>query len=67
MSTPIKAIRKKCLECYTNSRKGVATCPVINCPLYPYRMGMRLQTYQKLLDRRVLLKNKDKIEGGYKC
>ena len=39
--TPIKAIRKKCLDCSYWSPKEVRTCTVINCPIYPYRLGRR--------------------------
>jgi len=39
--TPIKAIRKKCLECTCNQVKEIRECTVINCALYPYRMGRR--------------------------
>tara|TARA_Y100001980_G_C14546228_1_gene326191 strand:+ start:1836 stop:2033 length:198 start_codon:yes stop_codon:yes gene_type:complete len=39
--TPIKAIRKKCVDCCCGSKKDVRLCPVINCPLYPYRFGKR--------------------------
>ena len=39
--TPIKAIRKKCLDCCCGSRKEVRLCKVIECPLYPYRFGKR--------------------------
>ena len=37
---PLKAIRKNCLEC-SSSPKEVRLCPVIKCPLYAYRMGIR--------------------------
>jgi len=37
--TPLKAIRKKCLDCSGYSKKEVRECPIIDCPLYPYRMG----------------------------
>ena len=40
-ATPIKAIRKKCLDCCSGSRKEIRECTVINCALYPYRMGRR--------------------------
>jgi len=40
-STPIKAIRKKCLDCCCDQVKEVRLCTAINCPLYPYRMGRR--------------------------
>jgi hypothetical protein len=37
--TPLKAIRKKCLDCCSNSYKEVERCPSSGCPLYPYRLG----------------------------
>lgn len=39
--TPIKAIRRKCLDCCCGQNKEVRLCPVIKCTLYPYRMGTR--------------------------
>jgi len=39
--TPIKAIRKKCMDCSYYQAKEVRMCVVINCSLYPYRMGHR--------------------------
>ena len=39
--TPIKAIRKKCLDCSYWSPKEVRMCVVIDCPIYPYRFGRR--------------------------
>ena len=39
--TPIKAIRKKCLDCTCNQPKEIRLCRIIDCPLYPYRMGRR--------------------------
>jgi hypothetical protein len=37
--TPLKAIRKKCLDCMCGSAKEVRLCPSTDCPLYPFRMG----------------------------
>lgn len=37
--TPLKAIRKKCLDCSCFQPKEVRKCPISNCPLYPYRFG----------------------------
>ena len=37
--TPVKAIKKHCLECSGNSKKELRECVINNCPLYPYRMG----------------------------
>ena len=39
--TPLKSIRKKCVDCCCGSNKEIRLCPVINCALYPYRMGRR--------------------------
>ena len=39
--TPIKAIRKKCLDCSNNQYSEVRYCPITRCPLYPFRMGKR--------------------------
>ena len=41
MLTPIKSIRKKCLDCCCGSAKEVRLCTVTKCALYPYRMGKR--------------------------
>lgn len=37
--TPLKAIRKKCLDCMDNQIKEIKKCTVISCPLYPFRLG----------------------------
>ena len=37
--TPIKAIRAKCLDCSNGSPHEVTHCPIVRCPLYPYRLG----------------------------
>ena len=39
--TPIKSIRKKCLDCCCGQLKEVRNRTVINCALYPYRFGHR--------------------------
>ena len=39
--TPIKAMRKKCLDCTCGQFIEIRECPVINCAIYPYRMGSR--------------------------
>lgn len=39
--TPIKAIRKNCLDCCGDSYKEVELCEIDYCPLYPYRLGKR--------------------------
>ena len=39
--TPLKAIRKKCLDCSYFQPKEVRQCTAIECPIYPYRFGRR--------------------------
>ena len=41
IKTPLKSIRAKCLDCTCNQPKEIRLCPVITCPLFPYRMGRR--------------------------
>jgi uncharacterized Fe-S cluster-containing radical SAM superfamily enzyme len=56
--TPIKAIRKKCLDCTAGSRKEIRLCPVVECALYPYRFGRRpsqaiVETIKKYYEQKV--------------
>ena len=37
--TPIRAIRKKCLDCCCDSAVEVRLCELKTCPLYPYKNG----------------------------
>lgn len=39
--TPLKAIRKKCLDCCSGQVVEVRECPCKHCTLWPYRMGHR--------------------------
>ncbi|NQV37297.1 MAG: hypothetical protein HQ509_04720 [Candidatus Marinimicrobia bacterium] len=41
IATPVKAIRKKCLDCCCDSINEVRNCQIIRCPIYPYRFGKR--------------------------
>ena len=47
MTTPLKAMRAKCLDCSGGSPKEVRLCPVSNCPLWEYRFGKRPQTVRR--------------------
>lgn len=38
ITSPIKAIRAKCLDCNTTSNE-VKLCPVKQCALWPFRFG----------------------------
>jgi len=39
ITSPIKAIRAKCLECSCGSQAEVRECVIPDCALYPFRMG----------------------------
>ena len=39
--TPMKAIRKKCLDCCCGQIVDVRLCTIKDCPLHCYRMGHR--------------------------
>ena len=39
--TPMRAIRKKCLDCSNHQYKEVRLCPVELCPLWVYRHGRK--------------------------
>ena len=42
--TTKKAIRLYCLECGGGQYAEVRLCPVVNCHLYPYRMGRKIKS-----------------------
>lgn len=39
ITSPIKAIRAKCLDCCCDSSNEVKLCPAEGCPLHPFRFG----------------------------
>ncbi|WP_162685485.1 hypothetical protein [Roseovarius amoyensis] len=38
-SSPIKAIRRNCVECAGGSEAEARKCTATTCPLWPFRMG----------------------------
>lgn len=36
---PLRAVRRKCLNCCCGQALEVKLCPVTVCPLWPYRLG----------------------------
>lgn len=40
-ATPLKAIRRKCLDCVGGQVREIRLCPCEHCALWPYRMGTR--------------------------
>ena len=43
-STPMRAIRKKCIDCCGYDYKEVRLCAAEKCPLWDYRLGHRPKT-----------------------
>lgn len=39
ITSPIKAIRAKCIDCVHGHPREVKLCASPDCPLYPFRMG----------------------------
>ena len=39
VTNPVKAIRKKCLDCSGESSEEVKKCEIENCALHPFRFG----------------------------
>lgn len=37
--SPVKAIKRHCLDCSGGSKKEVRECIIQDCPLYPFRLG----------------------------
>lgn len=37
--SPLKAIRKHCLECSSGNSNEVKNCIITDCPLYQFRLG----------------------------
>lgn len=40
-----RAIRAKCLDCTCNQSNEVKYCTISDCPLFPYRFGVRPESY----------------------
>lgn len=39
LTSPLKAIRQKCLDCVWGNATEVRLCPSESCPLFPFRFG----------------------------
>jgi len=39
ITSPLKAIRAKCLDCCYYQPQEVRLCPSVSCPLHAFRMG----------------------------
>lgn len=43
--SPLKAIRKFCMQCGDGTSKDIESCPIRRCPLHPYRFAVMPSTY----------------------
>ena len=50
ITSPIKAIRAKCLDCCCGQRDEVKLCPAKDCPLWPFRMGKNPNRSRNMTD-----------------
>jgi len=55
-----EVIRMKCLDC-NGSAKEVTLCPVIDCPLWPYRFGYSFR--DKRYAKRIMLAKQNYPDG----
>ena len=39
ITSPVKAIRAKCKDCMCDQINEIKSCPIEDCPLYPFRFG----------------------------
>ena len=54
ITSPIKAIRAKCLDCCCGQRDEVKLCPAKDCPLWPFRMGKNPNRSKNMTDEQRL-------------
>lgn len=59
--TPMRAIRKKCLECTNGQASEVKYCLIKDCPLFAYRMGHRPQETDFNIEDEEVAIEEDKI------
>lgn len=50
ITTPLKAIRSKCIDCCCNQISEVKLCPASDCPLHPFRFGKNPYRKRELTD-----------------
>jgi hypothetical protein len=73
ITSPIKAIRAKCMECSNENYAEIKECPITDCPLYPFRFGknpyrtkrvLTEEQKQKQLENLAKARNKAKSTGN---
>ena len=67
--SPMRQIRKRCIECCNRSTKFVRFCASIDCPLWFFRFGKFPKSYVRINDERSwqLFDKRNFEEGGKFC
>ena len=53
------AIRNRCMECGAESDTSVRCCPVLDCPLWDFRMGYKTKRNELCYNREFYDRHKD--------
>lgn len=61
-ATPLKSIRRKCLECSCGKASEVARCELVQCWLWPWRFGKHLDRPKRQLTE----KRKEQLRSSLK-
>lgn len=51
MKSPLKSIRAYCLECSNQQKGEVLNCGILDCPIYPFRLGKNPNRRKKDRDK----------------
>ena len=46
----MKAVRAKCLDCCGGNKSVIPVCGILNCPLYPFRLGKNPNRIRNMTD-----------------
>jgi hypothetical protein len=60
MTSPLRSIRLKCIECSGDSFNEVKLCVIPSCPLYPFRLGKNPNRRRRILTEA----QKEKMKAG---
>ena len=60
-TSPLRAVRLKCLDCTCNSPKEVEACPIKACPLWAFRFGRNPYRKPQSAERRAAASERMKL------
>lgn len=64
ITSPLKAIKEKCLDCCCWQRNEVKLCTVVNCSLHPFRFGKNPFRQKKEYSKEELDQLKQRMENA---